>query len=120
MLSTLILVWLTNDHIEINNYSEIPEDLRKKQYKNNFISSSTACYCESFSKDTFGVFRNTGDTGDSDIYCVTFYTEAGGYEKRRDILWKLVKRYIKEGGESKLEKSEWGKKRIWSLTKGRS
>lgn len=90
----------------MSNYWEIPENLRKKRHKNNFISSSAVCYCESFSKDTFVVFRNTGDTGDSDIYCATFYTEAGGYEKRRDILWKLVKRYIKEGGDSKLGKSE--------------
>jgi len=30
-----------------------------------------------------------------------------------------VKRYIKEGGDSKLEENEWGKKRTWPLTKGR-
>lgn len=81
----IILVSLTNDRLEISNYLEIPEDLRKER-ENNFIGSSAACCYESFSKDIFGVFRNTGGTGDSDIYCAIFYTEAGGYKKRRDIL----------------------------------
>jgi len=83
----MILIRFTNNRLKISNYLEIlEEESWQTQHKNNFNSLSTVCYHESFSKDTFGIFRNTEGTEDSDIYCAIFYTEAGSYEKRRDIL----------------------------------
>lgn len=32
-LSTMILIWLTDNRLKINNCPEILEDLRKKQHK---------------------------------------------------------------------------------------